>query len=79
MFRTNHNHFPWDLTRPWPSLQSKQKISQFLSHLLRYRQVFPVVQLVEKRKKKKKKHGDALRLFENIGQNVILNDFKQDI
>jgi hypothetical protein len=36
--------------------------------------------LVEKRgKKKKKTHGDALRLFENIGQNVILNDFKQDI
>ena len=80
MFRTNHNHFPWDLTRLWPSLQSKQKTSQFLSHLLRFRRVFPVVQLAEKRKKKKKKkHGDALRLFENIGQNVILNDFKQDI
>ena len=78
MFRTNHSHFPWDLTRPWPSLQSKQKTSHFLSYLLRYRQVFPVVQLVEKRKKKKKQtHGDALRLFENIGQNVILNDFKK--
>ena len=55
MFRTNHNYFPWDLIRLWPSLQSKQKTSQFLSHLLRYRQVFPVVQLLEKRKKKKKK------------------------
>lgn len=80
MFRTNHSHSPWDLTRPWSRLQSKQETSQFLSYLLRFRQAFPVVQLVEKRKEKKKKsHGDALRLFENVAQNVILNDFKRDI
>ena len=76
MLRTN-NHFPWDLTRHWPSLQNEQKTSHFLSYLLRYRQLFPVVYLVER---KKKKDGDGLRLFENIGQNVILlNDFKQDV
>ena len=77
MFRTNHNHFPWDLTRLWPSLQSKQKTSQFLSHLLRFRRVFPVVPLAEKRKKEKKKNmvmlSGYLKILDKMSSQMILS------